>query len=219
MRKNIVYSMLALGPIIGVTQDSIAQVNVPGRFQLSLGASFGGHATHFEGTAKAFGFTFVNTSDDGAVTVAAPLDVQVGFAQRWSGGIYLEPGSYIDSAGTHPNGFFLAGLSPRFYAINGDHFALLINADIGVGVLRIGDVESGTSRYDDTYAGAHFRLGSQVQWYFGNTFGIHAGVKFAAHNLIWRDRDPEDPVLNALDYEAKLRTSGVHLELGLQVKL
>ena len=195
-----------------------AQVNSKGRLQIGLGISGGVHATRFENSFTVFGITLKNSSDDGAATVSYPLDIHVGLSNKFSLGLCLEPGSYIDSAGTRPNGFFVVGLSPRFYAINKEHFALLFNLDLGVSALRIGEVRSGTKQFDDSYVGGHFRLGTQLQYYFGNTFGLNFGLKYAMHNMKWRDRDPEDPLLKDVDYEATLRTSGVQIQLGAQVK-
>lgn len=217
--RNIVVSGIAACALFIQATHVHAQVNAPGRFQIGLAASIGGHATHFESTYNVLGYHVSYKDDDGAATFSAPLDLQVGVSKRFSLGLCIEPGSYVDSAGTHPNRFLLISLSPRFYFINGDHFALFANLDLGASMLRIADVESGTKKYDDTYSGGHARLGVQAQYYIGNTFGLNAGLKFVAHNLKWRDRDPEDPILNAVDYGATLRTSGLQFQLGLQVKL
>ena len=201
-----------------IATSLFAQVNGKGRVQIGLAISGGVHATRFENSFTVLGLTLKNSSDDGAVTVSYPLEVHVGLSNRFSLGLCLEPGSYIDSAGTHPNGFVVAGLSPRFYAINKEKFALLFNLDLGVSALRIAEVQSGTKQFDDSYVGGHFRLGTQLQYYFGNTFGLNFGLKYAVHNMKWRDRDPEDALLKDVNYEATLKTSGVQFQLGAQVK-
>jgi hypothetical protein len=196
-----------------------AQVNAPGKFQIGLAWSGGAHATHFKNSFTFNGLKFENSSDDGAATVSYPLDLHVGLSNRFSLGLCIEPGQYIDSAGTNPNQFVILSLSPRFYILNKEKNALLFNLDLGVSGLRIGDVESGTKKFDDSYAGMHVRPGIQFQHYFGNTFGMNVGLKVPFHNMKWRDRDPEDPFLTGLNYAAELRTSGVQFQLGLQVKL
>ena len=113
----------------------------------------------------------------------------------------------------------LVSLSPRYYLVNKDRFALYFNADLGLSYLRIGDVVNGTNRYNDRYGGEHLRIGATSQFFFGSVFGMNVGLKYAANNLRWRDRDPQDPILGLVDYSAKLKTSGVQLQLGLQVKL
>ena len=134
-------------------------------------------------------------------------------------GLCLEPGSYLDSAGTHPNKLLLLSLSPRYYVVNKDRFALYFNADLGLSYLRIGDVVDGSNRYNDRYGGGHFRIGAAAQCYFGSVFGMNFGLKYAANNFRWRGRDPRDPILDLVDYSATLKTSGVQLQIGLQVKI
>lgn len=213
--KHVILLLAALGE----ASVSQAQVNAKGVFQLGLGTSLGVHATDFtySATYPILG-RLSKSSADNAATVSFPIDAQVGLSDRFSLGLCLEPGRYIDSAGTHPNTFLILSVEPRFYVLNKEHFAVHVNADLGLSALRISDVQSGTKKYDDSYAGGHFRFGAQAQYYFGKTFGLNFGVKFAAHNLKWRDRDPEDTVLNSLDYAATLKTSGVQFQLGAQVK-
>lgn len=204
---------------LGAASSTFGQVNAKGVFQVGLGTAIGGHSTEFEFNATYPVIGRVSkTSTDGAATVAFPIDLQAGLSNKFSLGLCLEPGRYIDSAGTHPNSFFILSLEPRYYVLNKDHFAVHLNLDLGLSALRIGEVESGSKTYDDTYAGGHFRLGAQAQYYFGSTFGLNFGIKYAAHNMKWRDRDPDDPTLASVDYEAALRTSGVQFQLGAQVK-
>ena len=139
-------------------------------------------------------------------------------SDRFSIGLYVEPGSYVDSAGTHPNKLFLIGLSPRYYAVNKDRFALYFNADLGLSQLRISDVKNGINRFTDTYSGASLRFGTAFQFYFSQMIGLQLGLKYAANNFKWRGRDPRDPILDAVDYSATLKTSGVQFEIGLQAK-
>jgi hypothetical protein len=195
-----------------------AQVNGKGTLQFGLGADLGAHATHYAWESHVLGLTLKGSDDDGAVTVTWPIDAQFGLSDRFSLGLCIEPGRYLDSAGTHPNQLFLLSLSPRFYAVNKDHFAMYIHADLGTGFLTIGDVRAGVNRYDDRYSGGHFRLGAAVQWYFGDVFGINLGLMYAAHRLNWRERDPRDQVLDLADYSATLSTSGVLFRIGTQVK-
>ncbi len=198
--------------------SSFAQVNTKGTLQFGLGVSFGAHATRFDSEVSFLGLSIKNSDSDGAVTVTVPIEAQYGLSDRFSVGLYLEPGSYVDSAGTHPNKLFLMGISPRYYAVNKDRFALYFNADLGLSQLRISDVKNGINRFTDTYSGANLRLGTAVQFYFGQAIGLHLGLKYAANNFNWRARDPRDPILDAVDYSATLKTSGVQFEIGLQAK-
>lgn len=210
---------LLLLSLLSTAINASAQVNAKGTFQAGLAASFGGHSTEFSNsfTVPVIG-RVSNSSSDGAATVSYPIDLQVGLSDRFSLGLCLEPGQYIDSAGTHPNSFFILSIEPRYYVVNKERFGVHVNADFGLSALRISEVQSGTKKFDDTYSGGHFRLGAQMQYYFGGTFGLNFGVKYAAHNMKWKDRDPEDNNLSSLDYEATLKTSGVQFQLGAQVK-
>ena len=196
-----------------------AQVNEPGTVQVGVGGELGFFATHFvsEMTVPFLGHK-TSSHDDGAVTTSLPIDLQVGVARRWSIGISLDPGRYVDSAGTQPNAFLVAGLQPRFYAVIGDHFALHLNAEVGYGVLKIRSNENTNGQFEDTYAGMHVRVGTEAQVYFGRVFGLHAGLKYALHGMEWKRRDPENDLLDLLDYKARLRTSGLLVQLGLQVR-
>lgn len=213
--RNTILLLAALGAA-SVTD---AQVNDKGRFQIGVAPGLGVFKTDFEfsATYPIIGRVSKSSADD-AATVSFPIDLQAGVSKRFSLGVCIEPGRYIDSAGTHPNSFFIFSLEPRYYVVNGEHFAVHLNADLGFGALRISDVRSGTKKYDDTYAGAHFRFGAQAQYFFGSTFGLNFGLKFASHSLKWRDRDPEDTTLNSLDYAATLKASGVQFQLGAQVR-
>lgn len=211
--------LLVLITALSLASSGYGQVNGKGTFQLGLGASLGVFNTDFEYSAVYPVIGRVSkSSEDGAATVSFPIDLQVGLSDRFSLGLCLEPGQYIDSADTHPNGFFIFSLEPRFYVVNGEHFAVHINADLGLSALKIRSGEGTSAEFDDSYAGGHFRFGAQAQYYFGNTFGLNFGLKFASHNMKWRDRDPENAALESLDYEATLKTGGLQLQLGAQVK-
>lgn len=204
---------------LSIASTSHGQVNGKGEFQIGLGASLGGFKTEFTNSFGIPGGSRVsNSSEDDAATVSYPLDLQVGLSDRFSLGICLELGQYIDSADTHPNGFFILSIEPRFYVVNKERFAVHINADLGLSALTIRSGEGTAAEFDDSYAGGHFRFGAQAQYYFGNTFGLNFGFKLASHSMKWRDRDPENTVLESIDYEATLKTRGMQFQLGAQVK-
>lgn len=209
--------MAAVAMVLASATALTAQVNDKGTFHIGFALNTGVHATHFENSFELFGAHVSDSDDDGAVTVSFPLDVRYGLSKRFAIGIYLEPGTYLDSNATRSNGYFVGGISGRFYLIDKEHFAWDAGLDLGLGALKIKEDTGGRS-ITDTYAGGHARLCSTVYFYFGNTFGLNAGLKLAAYNLTWKDRDPDDPVLDAFDYEAKLRTVGVQFQFGAQVR-
>ena len=218
-RPHPMRHIIVLLAALSLSATGFGQVNAKGTFQLGLGASLGVFNTKFENSFALPGTARVsNSSEDGAATISYPLDLQGGLSDRFSLGLCLEPGQYIDSAGTHPNGFFILSIEPRFYVLNKEHFAIHLNADLGISALRIRTGEGTSAEFDDSYAGGHFRFGAQAQYYFGNTFGLNFGFKLASHSLKWRDRDPGNSLLDQIDYEAELKTSGVQFQLGAQVK-
>lgn len=211
--------LLVLIAALSIASTGHGQVNGKGVFQLGLGASLGVFKTEFTNSFGLPGSPRVsNSSQDGVATVSYPLDLQIGLSDRFSVGLCLEPGQYIDSANTHPNAFFIVSIEPRFYVVNKERFAVHINADLGLSALKIRSGEGTSAEIDDSYAGGHFRFGAQAQYYFGNTFGLNFGLKFASHSMEWRDRDPENTVLESIDYEVTLKTSGMQFQLGAQVK-
>lgn len=190
------------------------QVNDKGRLQLGLGLGLGVHATHFENEVINGGDVVRRSERDRAVTFTFPIEAQLGLSPRFGIGLHLEPGSYLDSAGTRPNKLFLFGLTPRYYALNEDRFALHLHADLGLGNLRIGEVVNGAKSYEDRYAGGYLRIGVAMQWFLGGAIGLQLGVKQAWHTLEWKEREPM-PALGPVTYSARLKTSGVLLHLGL----
>lgn len=197
---------------------ALAQVNAKGTLQVGLGAAFGAHATHTTSELRYGNFALTHSDNGGAVTVTFPIEVQVGLANRFSLGACLEPGRYLDSAGTHPNALFLMAIAPRFYAVNKDHFALFFGLGLGLNYLRIADVRSGNQRFVDRYAGGYLRPGVGLLWYFGKVVGLNVGLDYTANTFKWKGRDPNDPTFGLVAYSASLKTSGVVFKIGLQAK-
>lgn len=209
--------LLGTAVLAGLLMPASAQVNAKGTVQVGLGAGFGAHATHFSSEVRFGSLAVKHADDDGAVTVTFPIEVQYGLADRFSLGVCAEPGRYLDSAGTHPNSLFLLALSPRYYAVNKDHFALLFDLDLGLNYLQIEGKDLAV-KVKDRYQGSYFRPGCALQWYFGETVGLNVGLYYTAHTFKWKDRDPDNPLLDAANYSATLKTSGVLLQAGLQAK-
>ncbi len=213
---KFIFALLAMA---GYVAHTSAQVNQAGTIQFALGAAFGVHATHYRSEVNAGSFSVKYSDRDAAVTTTYPLEVHYGLSDRLSLGLCVEPGRYLDSAGTQPNSLVLFAVSPRFHAINYDRFTLLFEIDLGVNTLRIAEVRSGNRLFEDRYSGGFLRPGATVQWYLGETIGLGVGLSYAAHSLNWTSRDPEDPALDRVNYSASLRTSGAVLQVGLLVKL
>lgn len=215
----MIKQLLILSAALALGHAASGQVNEKGKVQIGLGLDLGIHKTRFDHQVTVLGFTKKEGKNDEAATVTTPVDVQYGLSDRFSLGLHFEPGRYLDSAGTNPNKLILLGLSPRFYALNNEHFGLYVHADLGVSKLDINTFRNGRKEYLDKYDGGHFRLGVGGQYFFGGAFGLHAGLRLVAADFKWKGRDPQDPVLDALNYDASLKTNGVQVEVGLQVRL
>ena len=195
-----------------------AQSNKSGTFHICAGASVGIHATHFENSYSVDigGITISdsNSEDDAAATTTFPIELHYGIVDRFSLGLYVEPGTYLDSADNSPNSVLSVGLTPRFYIVNLDRFNWAAILDIGLTGLEISDKEETIT---DSYLGPHVRIGTGISFYFGEHFGIQLFTKYGAYLMKWRDREPDD-FFTAGNYEAKLNTSGIHFGGGLTVK-
>lgn len=211
-------TLLLAAAVFALVAPMDAQVVSKGTVQIGLGLNAGGFATQYDSEISILGFTKKDSHRDGALSMTFPLEVQYNITDRFGLGLYLEPGSYIDSAGTHPNKLFLLGLSPRFYVVNGDHFTLDLHADLGLANLQIRDVQNGKERFTDHFDGRHFRAGVRGQYYFGQAFGLHADLRLAGANFNWSKREPRDPLIDAVNYKATLKVTGVQFELGAQVR-
>jgi hypothetical protein len=137
--------------------------------------------------------------------------------QPLSLGLYLQPGSYLDSSATRSNSFFIGGLAPRFYAINNDRFNLWVGLEAGLATLVIKDSQTNAQGDEDdvqyTFSGGHFRLATGINKYFGKTFGLQAALKYASYKLPLRDLEPD---VNFFD--SRLKVSGVELYIGAVFK-
>lgn len=214
MKRFATFALLALP----LANTALSQSNEGGTFHIGVGWSLGFHSTKYEQRYTVFGGTVVNDDEGAALTRSFPIDLQIGVAKPLSIGIYVEPGSYLDSSATRKNRFIIAGIAPRIYIINKDRFNWMAGPEIGVSGLQIEDVEYYSEKYTDSYLGIHVRLATGVSFYFGEYFGIQTQVKYAIHSMPWRDRDPESTALDNADFEASLTTSGIQVQLGATVK-
>lgn len=188
----------------------VAQSNQGGVVQLGLSLTGGAYSTEYEQTF--FGLTVKET--DGAASFSVPLEVNVGIMEPLSIGIYLQPGFYLDSSAERSNSFFIAGLTPRFYAVNKDRFNYWLGLEFGLSSLIIKENEGETNEIQYTFAGGHFRLATGINAYLTDRFGLQAGLKYAAYSMPLRDLEPDLPY-----YDATLKVSGIEFWLGLALRL
>lgn len=199
----------------------MAQFNDAGRLHVGVGGAFGAHATshnlkyHF--TFLGTNFTYDSTTTDGAVTATLPVEVDYGIARFMSVGLYLQPGSYLDSSATESNSVILAGIQPKFYVLNKDRFAILAALQLGFSRLHfVRDAELGEIE-DSRYSGFQWGLGTGMSVGFGDHFGMNVMLRYVSTNMPLREYTINGPTL-AEDIEARLRTGGVLFQVGFAAR-
>ncbi len=211
MIKHIAFTSVALVAI--GTAELAAQVNDRGTFHASVGIAASGHATSYETTILGV----VNTENDGAATVTYPIELGYGLGQRFSLGLYIEPGVYLDSSASESNGLALVGIQPRFYIVNGDRFAWMASLQLGVSALRY-DVDEPGNRTEAKYSGTNLGLSTGVGFYFSDLIGLNLQLRYVGTTMPLRSWS-----VNGVDFDpdlidAKLITRGVSLQASLAFK-
>jgi hypothetical protein len=200
-----------------------AQVNQKGTWHLAIGASLGAHRTQYISTSTVsipvLGGTYeVRTEEnDGAATVLFPIDVQYGLARPVSIGLFVEPGSYLDSNYTRSNSLVLYGFQPRAYIINHDRFCWSASLQIGSGALRITDNEAGVEE-EARYAGPVFGLGSGVGFYFGEHLGLRTDLRDLGSALRIKEYRENGQAIDLSAFDAELNTTGFTLQVALALR-
>ncbi|MCB0792773.1 MAG: hypothetical protein H6595_10580 [Flavobacteriales bacterium] len=198
-----------------------AQVNKAGTVHLGLSGSLGLHATTYveKQYLGILGLVQESTTHDGAVSWTFPIDLQVGVAKVLSAGLYLEPGVYLDSSAAKSNAIFIAGLAPRFYLVNTDHFAWTLLLGGGIGTLQIEERYSGGNARTIYLSGGQLRIGTGVLVIFGRHVGLQAGLKYAYYDLPLRKSEYNGQEESLSNYDGHLTASGFHVDLGLAVRI
>jgi hypothetical protein len=177
----------------------------------------GVHSTEYVQTSTILGIPIKSTSNDGAGTVLFPIDVQYGVAKPVSLGLFLEPGSYLDSNATRSNSLVLFGFQPRAYIINHDRFCWMASLQIGSGKLTIDDTKNGVSE-TARYGGQFFGLSSGVGFYFGEHFGAQLHVRYMGSSLGLKEYEQNGASVDLSAIEADLSTTGIAFQTSLAFK-
>ncbi len=214
MRSSLLSAVVAA--LVLMPMAVHAQCNQPGAVHISAGANLGIHATKYQETTPQYS----NSDRDGAISYGFPLKVHVGVVKPLSIGVYGEFGGYVDTAGTRSNRTGVIGIEPRFYPVNTDYFNLRLFMQGGYSMLRIEDryqfAQVGVARY----AGPHFAFGTGLGFYAKKVFGMYFDLKYVRHWLPLRsfEANGQEVDFDAFNYEAKLTTGGIQLELGFNVR-
>ncbi|MBL7981430.1 MAG: hypothetical protein JNL52_06420 [Flavobacteriales bacterium] len=191
-----------------------AQMNGKGTFHLSLGVHAAGHATEYEQRLLVLGQWLSDTNDDGAASVTFPFELGFGLSKGFALGIYVEPGSYLDSSATESNAILLAGLQPRIYLVNNDRFAWMASVLLGVSALRIERSEALVST-DARYSGGNFGLSTGVAFGLGDLLALQFQLRYMTTNMPLRAYELNGASVDLSGYEATLRTRGLGAQLSL----
>lgn len=198
-----------------------AQINEKGTFHLGLGVSLGAHATQYiqNTTINIFGVPITTRTEenDGATTVLFPIDIQYGIAKPVSLGLFVEPGSYLDSSNTRSNGLVLFGFQPRAYIINHDRFTWMASLQIGSAGLRIKDMENGQNT-EALYKGPFFGLSSGVGFYFGEHIGLQLHARYMSNTFELKEYEQNGTSIDISAIEAELNTTGFALQASLAMR-
>jgi len=212
MRRLLLIVLLA-----AVVPAIRAQFNRKGTFQLALGLSAGAHRTEYVSTSTVLGIPVRTQTNDGAATVLVPIEVQYGVARPLSLGLFVEPGSYLDSSATRSNGLVLFGFQPRGYLVNHDRFAWFASLQIGSGSLRIDDTDGGVKE-EATYIGPFFGLGSGVAFLFGDHFGLQGHLRYMGSSLQLKEYSRNGAGVDLSSLDAELTTTGIALQASLMFR-
>ncbi|MBL7952321.1 MAG: outer membrane beta-barrel protein [Flavobacteriales bacterium] len=208
---NIRITSLAVS--IGIMSSLNAQVNEKGAVHLAAGIAVGGHATRYE---QSF-LGVVQTTNDGAATTTLPIEFGYGLGGRFSLGLLLEPGLYLDSVESESNTLTTFAIQPRFYLVNGDRFTWMASMQLGSTRLKY-DVSEPGNVSSAVYRGAHFGLSSGVGFYFTDRIGLNVQLRYMATTMPLRDWSWNGTSLDPDLIDAKLSTSGLAVQASLAFK-
>ncbi len=201
-----------LGLLLG--SPAQAQFHQKGSVHASIGAAFGVHSTTSTFTFHVLGLNVSKTHNDGAATFTWPVQVGYGLSDAFGLGIFLEPGNYVDSNLTRTNGVFLYGIEPRFYAVNKERFAWMLDLQLGGSALRITDNGGGRTK-ESQYKGSAFGLGTGLFFGLSNRVDLQLHLRYVATKMPLRHYSENGKSISTKDFSGELRTSGVAAQLGV----
>lgn len=188
----------------------LAQVNEKGDLHLSLGLVAGVHATEYR--TSFLGFSDVQ--NDAAVTSTIPIEAGYSLGGRFSLGILIEPGLYLDSTETESNALRIYAVQPRFFLVNGRRVAWLASAQFGTAILTYDvDVPGNVSR--TIYRGGFWGLSTGMGAYFSDHIGLNLQLRYMATTMPARDAEINGQPFDLSVFNAELRTSGLALQASL----
>lgn len=208
--------LLTLGMLPTVPANG--QELVKGRVHLGLGMEFGAHATQYRQTVRFIGIPFTADNTSSAATVLFPLRAQYGITRHWSSGLYVSPGSYIDSSATRTNGIALIGLCQDFHLVEGERFSWTASFSFGGTRLVIEDKDA-LGAFQSRFGGPHVGIGTGVRLFFTRHVGLRVELGYLGSSLTLKEHQRNGRVVDANLFDASLNTSGITLQAGLALRL
>ncbi|MBX2979016.1 MAG: hypothetical protein KF905_06960 [Flavobacteriales bacterium] len=202
--------------VLSTATLATAQYNSKGKFHVAIGGALGGHGTAVEQRFTLFGLQWSQVKNGSAATTSLPVEIGFGLGQRFSLGLILEPGRYVNDsakAQVRNNALAVVALQPRFYLVNKDRFAWSASLQLGSAALRILDETPG-AKTDERYSGPAWGMGSGVAFGLGDKVGLEFHLRYLATRMELRAREFNS--LSTMEvYNATLSTSGVVAQLSL----
>lgn len=199
--------------ILLLVPPALGQVNQKGDVHLSIGLAAGGHATRYETTFLGF----VQVNNDGAATSTIPIEVGYGLGGRFSLGLLIEPGLYLDSTETESNALRLFALQPRFYLVNGERFAWMASLQLG-GTGLTYDVDQPGNNSRAIYRGGFVGVSTGIGMYFTDNIGLNLHLRYMSTSMPLREWEVNGVELDPDLINARLSTSGIALQASLAFK-
>jgi hypothetical protein len=218
--KNL-FALFTLFAFISFNNQTFAQSNEAGTLSINGGVGWGLYGTTSEET---FDGTTIGQDTSGILSVFFPISIHYGFAERFSGGIYVRPGSYYDrvdsnTVTTGTNSIFTAGGELCFYIVNKDRFNFYTKGGFGINKLTINDTEDPLIS-ERKYGGTHWKWDLGFNAYFSDAIGMFFNLGVAGYKFELKEAlDANSNAIDLNQYEFTFKALGPEVSLGLAIKL
>lgn len=217
MKRLLLHTLIAFSPVIlfGQAQDQ----NI---ISFSAGYDAGIHGTLYTSQYQNNDPSSPDTSAAG--TQMFKLNGQYNIFKFLSAGFDLGIGAYMEdpeNASAAGNRISTYALSLRLYPVNKDKFVWYFGADIGGSRLTINRVITFIVAIPVQYKwkSPHYRFDTGFNWYFTDRIGMNFGIGYSTHNFLMTYYEIDGEEQDLTNWTNRLKTKGVHLNLGLAFHL
>jgi hypothetical protein len=221
--KNSMKKILILVGLSLCFIDVSAQSHKPGTLTFQVNYDGAGHATNY--TSRYRGIELSNENDF-AGTSMLNIGAHYNVFKFLSLGADFGTGSYIENpenAEADGNKVRIFAFDMRFYLSNKDKFNFYIGPRLGATSLEInrrnvaGNIIVARQSYK--YNSPHLGIYTGFNWYLTNFLGLNTQIGYTNHKLKMKSFELNGVSQNLTDFENILTTNGVHLQLGLTIKI